>query len=57
MANKLSDREYVLRLLDQMEGKTNNVKAKKISTLLGVRIRQRLMHYGKIPGDPDAPAP
>jgi hypothetical protein len=42
MPNLISDREYVLRILDAMEGKPNNSKAKKISALLGVRIRQRL---------------
>ena len=42
MASKISDREYVLRMLEQMEGKTNQVKAKAISRLLGGRISQRL---------------
>ena len=51
MASKISDREYVLRLLVMLEGKTNGIKAQKIATLLGGRIRQRLMNYGKIPGE------
>jgi hypothetical protein len=55
MTNKISDREYVLRILDAMEGKRNGLKAQKIATLLGGRIRQRLMNYGKIPKDPVAP--
>jgi hypothetical protein len=42
MANKLSDREYVKQLLDDMEGKTNHMKAKAIARLFGGRIRQRL---------------
>jgi len=56
MARKISDREYVLRLLVMLEGKTNGMKAQKIATLLGGRIRQRLMNYGKIPRDPVAPS-
>ena len=47
MASKVSDREYVLRILDAMEGKPNALKAQKIATLPGGRIRQRLMQYGK----------
>ena len=50
----MSDREYVLRILDAMEGKPNSRKAGKIATLLGGRIRERLMNYGKIPRDPVA---
>jgi hypothetical protein len=42
MTSKISDREYVLHMLEQMEGKTNQVKAKAISRLLGGRITQRL---------------
>lgn len=56
MASKISDREYVLRILIAMEGKTNELKARKIGTLLGGRIRQRLMEYGKIPRGPVPPA-
>ena len=49
MASKISDREYVLRILDAMEGKPNGLKAQKIATLLGGRLRQRLLGYGKVP--------
>ncbi len=42
MANKLSDREYVKQILDDMDGKTNHMKAKAIARLFGGRIRQRL---------------
>jgi hypothetical protein len=42
MTSKISDREYVLRMLEEMEGKTNQVKARAISRLLGGRITQRL---------------
>jgi hypothetical protein len=42
MPNQISDREYVLRLLEMMEGKTNHLKSNAIARLLGGRIRQRL---------------
>jgi predicted nucleic acid-binding OB-fold protein len=48
MPNQISDREYVLHILDAMEGNPNNLKAKKISTLLGVRIRQRLGSFNDV---------
>ena len=35
MANKLSDREYVKQILDDMDGKTNHMKAKAIARLFG----------------------
>jgi len=57
MASKISDREYVLLILVAMEGKANGLKAEKIAILLGGRIRQRLMNYGKIPGDAVASLP
>ena len=57
MASKISDREYVLLILVAMEGKANGLKAEKIAILLGGRIRQRLMNYGKIPRDAVAPPP
>jgi hypothetical protein len=47
MASSISDREYVLRLLVRMEGKTNEVKAKVISRLLGGRVTQRLREKWK----------
>jgi len=49
MASTISDREYVLRLLVRMEGKTNQVKAKTISRLLGGRVTQRLREQWKHP--------
>jgi hypothetical protein len=57
MASKISDREFVERILQMMEGKPIALKAQKIAILLGGRIRQRLMNYGKIPRDSVAPAP
>jgi hypothetical protein len=35
-ASKISDPEYVLRMLEGMEGKTNQVKAKAISLWLAL---------------------
>jgi len=55
MTNKISDREYVERILQAMEGKPIPVQARKIAILLGGRIRQRLMNYGKIPKGPVDP--
>ena len=52
MASKISDREYVLRILTAMEGKNNRLKAQKIATLLGGRIRQRLRNDGKVTENP-----
>jgi hypothetical protein len=47
MASKISDREYVLRILDRMEGKTNAKKARAIARLFGGRINQRLRQQWK----------
>jgi hypothetical protein len=57
MPHRISDRAYILRILTAMEGKPNGRKAQKIATLLGGRIRQRLMNYGKIPRDSVTPPP
>jgi cell division FtsZ-interacting protein ZapD len=55
MPSKISDREYVLRVLQRLEGKTNQVKAKAISRLLGGRITQRLREQGKDPANSAIP--
>ena len=52
MASKLSDREYLIRLLDKMEGKTNHMKAKRIAHLFGGRIRQRVSASKRILANP-----
>jgi len=41
MAKKRSDADVVHRILDEMEGKNNRLKADKIVRVLGLRIRKR----------------
>jgi hypothetical protein len=41
MAKKVTDPEIVKRILDQMEGQSNQLKADKIVRVLGPRIRKR----------------
>jgi hypothetical protein len=48
MASKISDPQYVTRILEEMEGKPNRMKAEKIVYLYGGRIRQRIRDEERI---------
>jgi hypothetical protein len=41
MAKRVTDADFVERLLEEMDGKSNRLKADAIARKLGKRIRQR----------------